>query len=175
MDSITQSLGRKEASKFKKNIHTYTNRCAGRRFVLKLRGKLFGSAEDSAMDLLNGVKAAINSNYPQLLNSSVTGAALRAFKGNEDVRKVAGEAGKISKAIKKGQFDANVHKVTTPIRNAANTVNDIDTKRRRAMGDYSDAPLVDLNGDGVLQRQFKKTSGELSDLAHKIKGKKYGN
>lgn len=167
MDSIRESLGEKEAAKFKKNIHTYTNRCAGRRFALKLRGKLFNNAEDCALDILHGVQAAIKEDYPSLLNSSATGAGLRAFKGNENVRKIAGEAGKLSKSIKKGKFDATMHKVTAPARAVGGAVSDASTKARRAMGDYSDAPLFDVNGGGILNNQFKKTSKEVKNLAAK--------
>lgn len=168
MNSIRESLGEKEAAKFKKNIHTYTNRCAGRRFALKLRGKLFNNAEDCAADIFNGIKAAINENYPALLNSSATGAGLRAFKGNESVRKVAGEMGKISKGIKKGKFDATMHKLTTPARAVGDAVKDADTKVRRALGDYSDAPLYDPDGGGILNRQYNKTKKELSKAKNKV-------
>jgi hypothetical protein len=168
MASIRDSLGEKEAAKFKKNIHTYTNRCAGRRFVLKLRGKLFNNAEDCAGDIFNGVMAAIKKDYPALLNSSATGAGLRAFKGNENVRKIAGEAGKLSKGIKKGKFDATMHKITAPARAVGGAVSDADKKVRRAMGDYSDAPLFDLDGDGMLNRQFKKSAKEVKKVKNAV-------
>ena len=169
MQSIRDSLGDKEASKFKKNIHTYTNRCAGRRFALKLRGKLFNNAEDCAMDIFNGVKAAINEDYPKLLNSSATSAGLRAFKGNENVRKVADEAFKIRKGIKKGQFNAAVHNATKPVRAVGDSTSNIDRKIRRSMGDYSDAKLFDiLDGDGMINRQIQHTSKNVSKLKNKI-------
>ena len=74
-------------------------------------------------------------------------------------------------ATTKGKFDAAVNKYTRPARELGDNVKDITTKMRRAMGDYSDAPLIDLDGDGMLNRQFKKTGKEINSLKDRIRKK----
>jgi hypothetical protein len=162
MQSIRQSLGDVEAEKFKKGIHTYTNRCAGRRFVLKLRGKLFNNVEDCVSDVFSGVESAIKGNKLKTLNSGTASAAARAYRGNDNIKAIGNEAGKIIQGINKGRFDAKMHKATAPARFIGDGLSDATTKLRRKMGDYSDAPLFDIDGEGIVNKQIQHTMNNIN-------------
>ena len=61
-----------------------------------------------------------------------------------------------------------MHKITAPARSVGGAVKDADTKIRRAIGDYSDAPIFDIDGGGILNKQIKKTGKELNDIKNKV-------
>ena len=68
-----------------------------------------------------------------------------------------------------------MHNITKPARDVAGKVSAANTAVRRKMGDYSDAPLIDFDGNGMLQRQAKKTGKAAGKVLNKINDVINGN
>lgn len=85
MDIISKNVGAKEAQKFQKDIQRYTKECTLRRFILRVRGKMFSNATDAVMDTFNAVNQIIDASKATGFNAIKKGVGLLGNKTATDI------------------------------------------------------------------------------------------